>query len=120
MRLFSVCLLWSACAFAAQPPSLAGKWQVHLSVSGYESSMDCEFTQEGAEMKGKCTSENGSVEVKGKVDGKNVQWTFTSEYNNEKHDVLMKGVLESESKAKGTVEVPAYGVEGEFTATRKQ
>lgn len=120
MRVILAGILLAAGAFSAQPPSLAGKWQVYLSVSGYESNMDCEFAQEGAEMKGKCTSENGSVEVKGKVDGKNVQWTFTSEYNNEKHDVHMKGVLESESKVKGTVEVPAYGVEGDFTATRKQ
>lgn len=120
MRLILACLVPAVCVLSHEPPALAGKWRVHLSVSGYESDMECELSQEGAEMKGRCTSENGQVEVKGKADGKNVQWSFTSDYNNEKHDVIMKGVVESASKISGTVEVPAYGVEGEFTATMKE
>lgn len=120
MRLVLASLLLVSASSASQPASLAGKWQVFLSVSGYESTLDCAFTQEGQEMKGKCTSDNGSVEVKGKVEEKNVHWTFTSEGGGEKHDVIMNGVIESETKIKGSVDVPSYGVTGDFTATRKE
>lgn len=119
MRQILAVLLFSAAAPASQEASLTGKWEVFLSVSGYEVTMQCSFTQEGQELEGSCTSENGTVEVKGKVEEKNVTWPCTSEGGGEKHDVRMKGVIESGSKMKGTVEVLSYGVEGDFTATRK-
>ncbi len=119
MRIFAVVLL-AAAACAAQEGPLSGKWQVHLSISGYEVTMDCAFVQDGTQMKGSCTSDSGAVEVKGRVEDKNVSWSFTSDNGGEKHDVLLKGVMESASKIRGSVEVPSYGVEGDFTATRKE
>lgn len=120
MRLILTVLFCAAGASSSQEASLAGKWQLHLSISGYEATLDCSFTQEGQEMKGNCTSDNGTVEVKGKVEDKSVRWTFTSDNGGEKHDVILKGVIESATRVKGGVEVPSYGVEGDFTATRKE
>lgn len=119
MKLLTAALL-AATSAAAQTPSLAGRWQVHLSVSGYEADIDCTLRHEDGTITGRCTSDNGTVEVKGRTDGRKVEWSFTSETGGEKHDVLLKGVVESETKMKGSVEVPAYGVEGEFTAAKKQ
>lgn len=120
MRHFWIALAAATASLAQQGPSLSGKWQLHLSVSGYEASMDCSFAHDGESLSGRCASDSGPVEVKGRTDGRNVHWTFTSEGGGEKHDVILKGVIESASRIRGGVEVPAYGVEGEFTATRKQ
>lgn len=120
MRLIVAFLLCASGALSSRQASLAGKWRLHLSISGYEATLDCSFTQEGQEMTGSCTSDNGTVEVKGKVEGKNVRWTFTSESGGEKHDVVLKGVIESETEIRGSVEAPSYGVEGDFTAARKE
>lgn len=120
MRLIVAFLLCASGALSSRQASLAGKWRVFLSVSGYEATLDCSFTQDGREMKGACTSDTGAVEVKGNVEEKNVRWTFTSESGGEKHDVVLKGVIESETKIRGSVEVPSYGVEGDFTAARKE
>ncbi|MCS7044566.1 MAG: hypothetical protein N2036_00220 [Bryobacteraceae bacterium] len=120
MKWLMTALLAAAPAFALEGPSLSGKWQLYLSVSGYDVNMECTFSHEGEAVSGRCASDNGTVEVKGKTDGKSIHWTFASEGGGEKHDVILKGVIESATKIRGGVEVPAYGVEGEFTATKKE
>jgi hypothetical protein len=103
---------------AAQPETLSGKWKVHNSAAGNESTQDCTFTQAESEMKGSCiTSQGTTVQIAGKIDGKAVDWTYKSEYNGSPLTVVYKGKIQDSGKITGSVTAVEFGVEGEFTAT---
>jgi hypothetical protein len=119
MKLF-FSILWVSAGMLAAPadnPSLAGKWKVHNDISGNESDMSCTLTQTDNDLKGACVSEQGTVNITGKVDGKNVGWVYKSEYNGGPITLTYKGTLASPNKISGTVTVEEYSVEGDFTAT---
>ena len=105
---------------AADNASLSGKWQVHTSAAGNESDSTCTFTQKADELTGSCTTDRGTVQINGKVDEKNVTWTYKSEYNGSPLTVTFKGKLDSPTKMTGAVRAEEFGVEGEFTATQSQ
>jgi hypothetical protein len=116
-------LLISAAALApaAYNPSLNGKWQVHNSIAGNESDQACTFTQKDADLTGSCSSENGTVTISGKINGKKVTWTYKSEYNGAPLTVAYDGVLDSAAaKISGSVNVPEFSADGEFTATQSK
>ena len=104
---------------AEDSASLSGKWQVHNSISGNESDQECTFIQKDDSLKGNCTSETGSVEINGKISGKKVSWMYKSEYNGTPLTVNYDGVVDS-GKISGTVVVPEFGAEGDFTATQSR
>jgi len=106
-------------AVAAQAPeTLNGKWKVHNSAAGNESTLECTFTQAESEMKGSCiTSQGTTVQIAGKIDGKAVDWTYKSEYNGSPLTVVYKGKIQDSGKITGSVTAVEFGVEGEFTAT---
>jgi hypothetical protein len=103
---------------AAEDASLSGAWQVVSNIAGNESRMDCSFTQKESDLTGPCRSDRGNVEVKGRVDGKRVTWTYKTEYQGNPLTVTYKGTLDSATKMTGTVSVVEFGVEGDFTATQ--
>lgn len=117
--LLPLLLLASAAVLApaADNPSLSGKWQVHNSVSGNESDQACTFTQKDTDLTGTCSSDKGNVEVSGKVDGKKVTWMYKSEYEGTPLTVHYEGTLESATKITGSVTVPEFSADGDFTAT---
>lgn len=102
---------------AAGEPSLTGKWQVHTSVEGNDYDSTCTFTQKEHDLSGSCVSNSGTVTVSGKVEEKNVTWTYQSEYNGTPLTVTHTGTVESPEKISGTVSVPEFGVGGSFTAS---
>ena len=122
MRLTHLLLLLALAAFIApaQESVLTGKWQFQSSIAGNDSSMECTFTQKEKEIAGTCASDRASGSVSGKVEGKNVAFTFKSEYNGAPLNVEYKGAVQSASKIVGTVNVVEYGVGGEFTATQSR
>ena len=62
---------------AADDASLSGKWQIQRSAGGNESQQDCAITQKKSDLTGTCSStDRGTVQISGKVDGKNVTWTY--------------------------------------------
>ncbi|MFN7998816.1 MAG: hypothetical protein U0Q18_34650 [Bryobacteraceae bacterium] len=103
---------------AADNSSVTGKWKVHNSIVGNESDMACTLTQKDADLTGACSSEQGTVNITGKVDGKNVSWIFKSEYNGGPITLTYKGTIDAANKISGTVTVEEYSAEGEFTATQ--
>ena len=108
----------TASATAADAPSIAGKWQVHLSVADREVDLTCTFAQEGADLNGSCGSERGTSEITGKVDGNKVTWTQkTSGGENGPVTLQFRGSINSATDVKGFVTVAEYGIEGQFTAT---
>ena len=104
-------------AAAADNAALSGQWKVHSSIAGYDNDQTCTITQKGNEVSGSCTSDQGTVQIVGKVDEKKVSWLYKSEYNGSPLTVSFKGTLNSEAKITGSVTAEEYGVEGEFTAT---
>jgi|tagenome__1003787_1003787.scaffolds.fasta_scaffold20976526_2 hypothetical protein len=102
---------------AADTPSLSGTWQIHNSIAGNESDRPCTFVQNGSDLTGTCPSEGGEAKLTGKVEDKKVTWTYKSQYEGAPITVKYDGRLESATKIVGTVNVPEYGADGEFTAT---
>lgn len=118
--LFSFLLASTAIVAAADNPSVDGKWQVHNSIVGNESDMTCTLTQKNGDLSGSCNGEQGTVNISGKVDGKNVNWVYKSQYNGGPITLTYKGTLDSANKITGTVTVEEYSVQGDFTATQSK
>lgn len=110
----------SLSAIADDAATLTGKWQTHQLIAGNESTQTCTFTQKDTELTGTCNSERGTVQITGKVEGKKVTWSYKSEYNGTPLTVIYNGALESATKIAGTVSVPEFSVDGEFTATQSK
>jgi hypothetical protein len=96
---------------------MSGKWQVHTSISGNESDAVCTFTQKDDSLTGKCATDQGTFEISGKISGTQVTWSYKSEYNGTPLTVKYAGALSAAAGLKGNVEVPEFGVAGNFTAT---
>ena len=122
----TILFLISAAALVAAPALVAaadnvsvdGKWRVHDSIAGNESDSDCTFVQKVAELTGTCKTDQGSVTIAGKVDGKKVKWSYKSEFNGSPLTVVHEGTLSADNKITGTASVPEYSVDGDFTATQ--
>ena len=108
---------FAATLAAADGPSVGGKWQVHSSISGYENDQVCTFVQKDDGLTGSCVSDQGTVDISGKIDGNKVSWSYKSEYNGSPLTVKFEGAVDPQTGIKGSVEVPEFGVEGDFTAT---
>src|ERR1035437_716697 len=109
----------AAVAFAADSPSLSGKWQVHISIAGNEIDQACTITQKDSELTGSCAStELGTVEITGKVDGKKITWSYKSAYNGSPITVKYEGMMDSATKISGNVTVPEFGADGDFATTQ--
>lgn len=118
--LFSFLLASAAVTSVAENTPISGKWQIHNNIAGNESDMACNLAQKEDELTGTCTSEQGSVEIKGKVADKKVSWVYKSEYNGGPITLTYKGNLDAADKISGTVNVEEYGAEGDFTATQSK
>jgi hypothetical protein len=121
--LFLSALLASAAvaSLAADNASVGGKWKIHNNIVGNESDVECTFTQNGNDLTGSCTSDQGTVKTTGKVDGMKVTWSYDSEYNGTPLTLNYSGTLGSAAdKFSGTVSVEQFGVDGDFTATQEK
>jgi len=108
--------LTASLAPAAETGSMAGKWNLHSSIGGYESDLDCTFTQTGTEFGGTCKNEQATLSVTGKVEDQNVTMQYKTEYNGDQLTLVYTGKLDASSKITGAVTVQPMGVEGEFSA----
>jgi len=123
MKLMRVIVLLSMAAVVipAAQTSVAGEWQIQRSVGGNESTQTCTFTQKESDLTGTCTSPSGAAQLTGKVDGKNVTWTFRQESSQGGTvTVVYKGTLETDTKMSGSVTAVEYGIDGEFKATKSK
>jgi len=104
---------------AADDASLSGKWQIQRSAAGNESQQDCTFTQKNSDLTGTCNSaDRETVQISGKVDGKNVTWTYKGDSPGGVVTVVYTGTVESANKITGKVMAVEFSIEGDFTATR--
>ena len=108
-------------ASAADDASLSGKWQIQRSAAGNDSQQDCTFAQKNNDLTGTCDStDRGTVQISGKVDGKNVAWTYKGDSPGGPVTVVYTGTVESATKITGKVTAVEYSSEGDFTATREK
>jgi hypothetical protein len=77
---------------AAENP-LTGEWKVRNDIASNVSEMTCSFTQKGEELTGGCATEQGNVEITGKVVETSVSWVFKSAYNGGPITLTYKGSL---------------------------
>jgi preprotein translocase subunit SecD len=105
---------------AADESSLSGEWQIHRSAAGNESKQTCTFAQKNNDLSGTCSSDQGQVKISGKVDGKNVTFTYKTEREGSPLTVIYRGTVDSATKIRGSVSAVEFGIDGEFTATRSK
>ncbi len=119
MRLFLLSFLLTSAAVvvAGDNASLSGKWQIQYSIADREGKLGCTFTQKDSELTGTCTSDRGDLATTGKVEGKNVTWTYKTDSEGGPVTVVYKGIVEADGKIAGTIAAVEFGVEGEFKAT---
>jgi hypothetical protein len=101
---------------AAENP-LTGEWKVRNDIASNVSEMSCSFTQKGEDLTGGCATEQGNVEITGKVVETSVNWVFKSAYNGAPITLTYKGSLGTDGQLAGAVTVEEFSVTGEFTAT---
>jgi hypothetical protein len=101
---------------AADGPALSGKWKVHNSIVGNESDQDCSFVQEGNDISGTCSLEQGTAKLTGKITDAKITWQYNTEYNGSPLTLVYTGTMDKDSKITGTVEVEPMSVSGDFTA----
>ena len=115
-KLLLIPILLVTYVLAADAPSLAGKWAIHINVMGNEADQSCTFTQKDKELTGSCTGERVDGSISGTVDGNKVKWQLKRA--SEGGPLDFSGTITADGKVTGTLEVPEHGVSGEFTATR--
>jgi hypothetical protein len=118
--LLSSFVVFASLAGAQETPSVSGQWQVHMSVSGTENDMTCTFTQKDGTLSGNCNSDKGKFDITGKVTGKKVAWSYKSEYDGTPLTVKFDGSLDSATKMTGSVNVPEFSADGDFTASQSK
>ena len=100
-----------------QAQSLTGRWLIHLNIIGRQGDQDCTFTQKDKELTGTCKSYDAAGDIEGTVDGSKVRWLLKRDTGST-GNLSFSGTIGADGTIKGTVDVPAYDVNGEFTATR--
>jgi hypothetical protein len=103
---------------AADPPTIAGQWNIHQTIAGNENDEDCTFTVADGKIAGTCKVNEQTPKVTGAVDGKKCSWHFDVEYQGNTLTLTYVTSLDDADKFSGTVDVAPYGVSGDFTAQR--
>lgn len=105
---------------AADAPSIAGNWQVHITVGGYDNTVTCTFVQDAQTLSGKCGTDSGPADVTGKVTATDITWTYKTNYQGTPVTAVYDGTLGSDQKISGTINVPELTADGTFTATQSK
>lgn len=114
---------WTAVVFlglAALPLAAAdatGRWQLKGEVAGNPIVADCNFKQEAAKLAGTCKAGDlAAWAVAGEVQDKKISFHHDVDYQGSTYTLNYTGAFESETVAKGDIEVS--GASGEFTLTK--
>ena len=94
-----------------------GRWQLKGEVAGNPILADCNFKQDAATLAGTCKAEGMSVwNVAGEVQEKKISFHHDVDYAGSTYTLNYSGTFESDTAAKGDIEVS--GASGEFTLTK--
>lgn len=115
---FTILLVLATISASFAGPSIAGEWQIQRSAAGHESTQTCTFVQTDGELSGTCSSDDGPVQLSGKIEGKEVTWGFRTNSQAGMITVVYKGTVDSETTMSGTVSALEMGIDGDFSAER--
>ena len=99
--------------------SVAGSWKVRLQLDGIQMGdpQMCTFVVKEQHLTGNCTSENGSHDLAGEIDGKSISWQISSGRSG---DTAFTGTIDSDSSITGTFELKQGTILGDFTFTARR
>lgn len=94
-----------------------GRWQLKGEVAGNPILAGCNFKQDAAKLAGTCKAEGmGDWKIEGDVQEKKIAFHHDVEYGGSTYTLNYTGAFESDTLAKGDIEVS--GASGEFTLTK--
>lgn len=105
-------------ALASENPPVSGKWKVRMTIGTFESVQVCTFTQNGTELSVRCAGGMGPGTFTGKVHGRKVSWSRSSQMNGSSFSQVYQGELVSPTRIEGSVTIMPLGSGGDLTATR--
>jgi hypothetical protein len=105
----------TAKAVAAEPADVAGEWAAEVDIAGNTGTPTFVIKQDGDKLSGSYKGQFGEAELKGKVDGNDIEFSFEIQAGAE---AVYKGTLE-DGKLKGTCDY-AGQADGTWTAERKK
>jgi hypothetical protein len=128
LALASLAMLIAACASTPKPeagtssaakgPDLSGNWVLTTESQMGAQDSDMVVKQSGSALTGTLTSQLGSVDYTGSVEGQNVAFSFMFNAQGTDLKIDYTGVVEGDTM-KGKAVFGSFG-EGTFTAKRKQ
>jgi len=80
----------------------------------------CTLKQSAEKVSGSCRFDpDHASDLSGTVNGKDVTWKFTVEYQGTDYTLTFTGKLDSETSIKGTIAVDPSDANGDFTAKKQ-
>lgn len=107
-------------ALPASAGDISGVWKVDGSVEGNPVTPTCTLKQTAEKVSGSCRFEEDHVaEVTGGVNGQEVTWKLSLEYQGTDYTLTFTGKLDSDTTMKGTIAVDPSDAGGDFTAKKQ-
>jgi hypothetical protein len=118
MRRLVIPILLISTAAVAQPGNLiTGRWRIHARIEGNDIASECTFLQSGNTVRGTCSSEEGTTDIKGTAKGDVVLISYYSDYNGTESTISYTGSVAAQTFS-GQIAVDPDGATGKFTGTR--
>jgi len=117
MKKILICLLLAsapALAVAGDNPSVNGKWQVRMTIGTYEMVQVCSLTQAGSDLSVRCAGGMGSGTFSGKVHGRKISWSLSSNGAAASMNQVFQAELVSPTRFEGTVTITPLGAAGDL------
>ncbi len=121
--LFTAAILFAGFAIAgtaaghAQTTSVAGEWDAAMNTPGGVSNFKLVFKVDGEKLTGTVKRSSGDRPLEGKIDGNDIQFSYSIEYGGRSLTLSMTGKL-SGDKINGVVFFGESGQSADWSATR--
>ncbi len=101
-------------AAADEKYDVSGAWDAEVEIAGQTGTPSFTFKQDGEELKGRYKGQFGETDLKGKIKGKDIEWSF--EVQGAK--ITYTGKIDDKDTIKGTANYDDQA-SGTFTAKKK-
>jgi len=119
----SLFLFFLLAAFPAPSGDVSGVWKLDGMVEDHPVNPTCTFKQTAEKISGSCKFEQNTevqpADLTGTVNGKDITWKFSVDYEGTNYTLTFSGKLDSDTSIKGTIAVDPSDSSGEFTAKKQ-